>query len=68
MCRCRGTRNEGGGISRLWKDGRGLVHSIEEWGEEVAELGELDPGAVLSTDGTDVTSKILSTFFPPFFC
>ena len=78
MCRLRGTRNEGGGISGLWRDGRGLsglrrngrglVDSREEWGEEVVGLGELDPGAVLSVDGPDVTIKILPTFSPPFFC
>ena len=48
--------------------GGGLVDSREEWGEEGVGLGELDPGAVLSVDGPDVTNKILPTFFPPFFC
>ena len=58
----------GGGFVGLGGMGGGLVDSREEWGEEVVGLGELDPGAVLSVDGPDVTNKILPTFFPPFFC
>ena len=33
------------------------MDSREEWGEEVVGLGELDLGAVLSVDGSDVTNK-----------
>ena len=39
-----------------------MLADSSEWGEEVADLGELDPGEVLSVDGSDVTNKILSTF------
>ena len=71
MCRLRGTRSEGGlvGFGGMGGDlggmEGGLVDSSEEWGEEVVGLGELNPGAVLSVDGPDVTNKILSNFFPP---